>query len=298
MEGFGASITDSSAHLLARLDRGTRNATMREPVPRTQPAVVPAPADGRLGLRRRAITTPTTTCRPARPTTGCGASRSRTTARRSCRCCARRSALNPQIKVDRLALEPAGLDEDEPVADRRPADRLRHGSTPPYARYFVKFVQAYKRAGVPIYGAHGPERAAEPQAGRLPRHGHAGGPQAKLIEALGPALKRARLRHEDPRLRPQLVDAPGRHRLDTGRRGAGDRVPDRAAESRAARWIDGTAFHCYGGDPSRQTELQHALPATRASGSPSARARTARPTRRRRSSPTRSSGTRATSCSG
>jgi len=29
MEGFGASITDSSAHLLARLDRRTRNATMR-----------------------------------------------------------------------------------------------------------------------------------------------------------------------------------------------------------------------------------------------------------------------------
>ena len=63
-----------------------------------------------------------------------------------------------------------------------------------YARYFVKFVQAYKRAGVPI---HALTVQNEPQ-NRKP-DGYPGmdmpvAQQAKLIEALGPALKRARLR--------------------------------------------------------------------------------------------------------
>ena len=40
-------------------------------------------------------------------------------------------ALNPRIKVIGYALEPAGVDEDERVADRRAADRRSRASTPP-----------------------------------------------------------------------------------------------------------------------------------------------------------------------
>ena len=77
-----------------------------------------------------------------------------------------------------------------------------------YARYFVKFVQAYERAGVPVYaltlqnepqnrnpsgypGTDMPVRQ-EAQADRGARPGAAGGRPA----------------HQDPRLRPQLVRAP------------------------------------------------------------------------------------------
>ena len=62
IEGLGASITDSSAHLLARSPY--RDAIMRDLFAATGNAQLPAPADGRLGLRRRARTTPTTTAGP------------------------------------------------------------------------------------------------------------------------------------------------------------------------------------------------------------------------------------------
>jgi glucosylceramidase len=52
MEGFGASITDSSAAVLYRLDRRTRDRAMAALFRRR--AELPAPADGRVGLRRRA----------------------------------------------------------------------------------------------------------------------------------------------------------------------------------------------------------------------------------------------------
>ena len=85
--------------------------------------------------------------------------------------------------------------------------------------------------------------------------------QAKLIAALGPALRDARPKHEDPRLRPQLVGAPRRHR-QRRRRARTPRPSTRPTllHSAAARWLAGTAFHCYAGDPSRQTELHHRFP--------------------------------------
>ena len=48
-------------------------------------------------------------------------------------------------------VEPAGLDEDEPVAHRWAVDRRSARSTAAYARYFVKFVEGYRAAGVPVY---------------------------------------------------------------------------------------------------------------------------------------------------
>ncbi len=76
-----------------------------------------------------------------------------------------------------------------------------------YARYFVKFVQAYARAGVPST----PSRVQNEPQNRNPS-GYPGmdlpvAQEARLIEALGPAFRAAGLRDEDPRLRPQLGDA-------------------------------------------------------------------------------------------
>ena len=84
--------------------------------------------------------------------------------------------------------------------------------------------------------------------------------QAKLIEALGPALQRARLRTKilgydhNWSMHPDDIDStPPGEEPET-------EYPTDLLRSRAARWIDGTAFHCYAGDPSRQTELQRAFP--------------------------------------
>ena len=49
-----------------------------------------------------------------------------------------------------VTVGPAGLDEGQRLADRRPAQG-RPGDPHAYALYLVKFVQAYQAAGVPIY---------------------------------------------------------------------------------------------------------------------------------------------------
>ena len=174
MDGFGASITDSSA---SRARPGW-----------TQPRATPhdaRPVRATTGCRScasrwaprtssTARTTPTTTCRRARPTTACAHFSIAHDRSEILPLLRQALALNPQLKVIGDAVEPAGLDEDQPVADRRPADRRRRASTTTYARYFVKFVKAYRRAGRADLRRHGAERAAEPQPERLPRHGHAG----------------------------------------------------------------------------------------------------------------------------
>ena len=167
-----------------------------------------------------------------------------------------------------------------------------------YARYFVKFVQAYERAGVPVYAVTVQNEPQNRKPDGYPGMDMPVAQQAKLIEALGPGAAAGR----GCARRSSATTTTGpmhreRHRLDAAGRGSRDRVPDEAARRAAPR----------AGSPAPRSTATAATRAarpscsarspTRASGSPSARARTARTTRRRRSSPTRSSGTRATSCS-
>jgi glucosylceramidase len=122
-----------------------------------------------------------------------------------------------------------------------------------YARYLVKFVQAYTRAGVPIDFL---SVQNEPQ-NRTPA-GYPGtdmpvAQQLKVIAALGP-----KLHHASPRTRILAYD----HNWAT-HPNDGDTETDYPYEilrSPAARWIAGTAYHCYYGDPSAQTALHNAFP--------------------------------------
>jgi glucosylceramidase len=87
MDGFGASITDSSAHVLYSLRVGAREGAMRD---------LFSPAQGNeLSILRQPMgasdfvaggSTPTTTWRLVKPTTAYGTSASRTTRLRSCHC--------------------------------------------------------------------------------------------------------------------------------------------------------------------------------------------------------------------
>ena len=164
-----------------------------------------------------------------------------------------------------------------------------------YARYFVRFVRAYRRAGVPVYAV---TVQNEPQ-NRLPS-GYPGmdlpvAQEAKLIVAIG-----------------RRSGAPGSGRRSSATTTTGARIPPTSRRRRRARTPNGYPTDLLGatragGSPAPRSTATAAIPAarpsctarsrTRASGSRSARARTGRPTRPRRSSPTRSSGTRATSCS-
>jgi len=129
-----------------------------------------------------------------------------------------------------------------------------------YARYFVKFVRAYKREGVPIYAL---TVQNEPQ-NRTPK-GYPGmdmpvAQQAKLIAALGPKLRRAGLRTKILGYDHNWSTHPDDIKTTPPGEDPETEYPTKLLLTKAARWIDGTAFHCYSGDPVRQTELQHAFP--------------------------------------
>jgi glucosylceramidase len=129
-----------------------------------------------------------------------------------------------------------------------------------YAAYLVRFVQAYQRAGIPI-GALTVQN--EPQL----RHpdGYPGtdlpvGQEARLVEALGPQLRAAGLS-------TRILGFDHNwslHPADAAATPAGeDPAYDYAADllrTPAARWLAGTAVHCYSGSAARQAELHDAFP--------------------------------------
>jgi glucosylceramidase len=129
-----------------------------------------------------------------------------------------------------------------------------------YARYLAKFVQAYTRAGVPIDYL---TVQNEPQ-NRTPS-GYPGTDmpvrqEAAVIERLGPLLQRV-----SPRTKILGFDHNwAEHPNDIANTPAGEDpetdYPYRLLQSPAARWVAGTAYHCYYGDPSAQTALHDAFP--------------------------------------
>ena len=162
------------ARVLYRLSQPHARRRDARPVRPTRQAVVPAPADGRLGLRRRARTTPTTTCRPGRPTTRLRHFSHRARPRRrSCRCCARRSRSTRELKVMGTPWSPpAWMKTNDSLIGGRLIDDPAHlRRLRPLLREVRAGLRARRRADL---RAHAAERAAEPQPERLPGHGHAG----------------------------------------------------------------------------------------------------------------------------
>ncbi len=254
MDGFGASITDSSASVLYGLSKPQRDAAMRSLF-----------ADNRLSFLRQPIGASDFVDGPHYTYDDVPAGRTDYRLRRFSIDHDRaqilpllRQALrlNPQIKVMGSPWSPpAWMKTNQSLIGGRLIDSPRIYDA--YARYLVKFVRAYKREGVPIYAL---TVQNEPQ-NRTPK-GYPGtdmpvAQQAKLIAALGPKLRRAGFRTkilgydhnwslhpDDAKTTPPGEDPEAEY-------------PTKLLYTRAARWIDGTAFHCYAGDPARQTELQH-----------------------------------------
>ena len=171
------------------------------------------------------------------------------------------SALNPQLTVMATPWSPpAWMKTNDSLVGGRlkddPRDLPRLRALPGRS--------SSRRTRRPASGRlpHRAERAAEPHArAATPAPTMPVAQEAKVIEALGPMLRRGRPAHEDPRLRPQLGHPPRRHRHHPAGRGPGDRLPVPSCWTAApARWVAGTAYHCYYGDPSAQTALHDAFP--------------------------------------
>lgn len=130
-----------------------------------------------------------------------------------------------------------------------------------YARYLARFVQAYTRAGVPIDYLTVQNEPQNRTPSAYPGTDLPVAQEAAVIERLGPLLRRVSPRtrilgydHNWAEHPDDVADTPPGEDPETD-------YPYRLLRSPAARWIAGTAYHCYAGDPSAQTALHDAFPA-------------------------------------
>jgi glucosylceramidase len=260
MDGFGASITDSSAHVLYSLQGKIRDAAMSDLFSPThgdglsvlrQPMGASdfvaggfytyndlAPGQTDYGMRHFSIAHDQPQILPL--------------LRQALR-------LNPAIKVIATPWSPpAWMKTNQSLIGGRLIDDPRVYDA--YARYFVDYVQAYRHAGVPIYAVTVQNEPQNRNPSGYPGMDLPVAQEAKLINALGPALQAAGLDTKILGYDHNWSEHPG----DIASTPPGETPETEYAAdlltSSAGRWLAGTAFHCYSGDQTRQTALHEAFP--------------------------------------
>ncbi|WP_350279983.1 glycoside hydrolase family 30 beta sandwich domain-containing protein [Kribbella sp. HUAS MG21] len=261
MDGFGASITDSSAAVLHRLSPADREQTLRklfdpqqgigvsflrQPVGSSDFTAatehytyddVPA-GQTDFGLRHFSIARDEPQVLPL---------------------LRRAKQLNPQLKVMATPWSPPAWMKtgDSLVGGRLKDDPKVYDA---YARYLVKFVEAYTRAGVPIDFLSIQNEPQNRKPSAYPGTDLPVRQAAAVITALGPLLRKASPRTKILGYDHNWTTHPG----DVASTPPGEDpeadYPYKLLQSQAAKWIAGTAYHCYSGDPSKQTDLQKAFP--------------------------------------
>jgi glucosylceramidase len=260
MVGFGASITDSSARVLYRLDSATRNATMSD-------LFSPSAGDGLAVLRQPMGASDfvegdhyTYDDVPAGQTDYALEHFSIDHDRAQILPLLRQArALNPRLKVIATPWSPpAWMKTDQSLIGGRLIDDPMVYAT--YARYFVKFLQAYAAAGVPVYAVTLQNEPQNRHPSGYPGTDMPVRQQVALVNALGPALRDAGLDtlilgydHNWSEHPADVENTPPGETPET-------EYPADILNSSASRWVAGTAYHCYSGEPSRQTDLHQQFP--------------------------------------
>ncbi len=193
MDGFGASITDSSAHVLYRLDRRNRDATMRR-------LFSPSDGDGLSFLRQPMGASDfvagdfyTYDDLPAGKTDYDMRRFSIAHDRAQILPLLRQALeLNPRLKVIGSPWSPpAWMKTNGSLIGGRLIDDPRIYAA--YARYFVEFVQAYEHAGVPVYAITVQNEPQNRNPSGYPGMDLPVAQEAKLIVAIGRAFRDARI---------------------------------------------------------------------------------------------------------
>jgi glucosylceramidase len=260
MDGFGASITDSSAAVLYRLDPAARERAMRS-------LFDPVRGIGVSALRQPIGSSDFTDephytydDMPAGQTDFALAHFSIAHDQAQILPLLRRAkALNPRLTVIATPWSPpAWMKTTDSLIGGRLKDDPRVYAA--YARYFVKFVQAYRAAGVPVDFLTVQNEPQNRKPNAYPGMDLPVAQEVKLIEAVGPALQAAGLRTRILAYDHNWSTHPGDIATTPPGEDPETDYPYEVLDSPAARWVAGTAYHCYSGDPSAQTALHDAHP--------------------------------------
>jgi glucosylceramidase len=153
-------------------------------------------------------------------------------------------AVNPQLKIIASPWSPPGWMK---TSGSMIGGTLLPSSFAPLARYFARFVQAYEAAGIPIFAVT-PENEPRNIPADYPGMGMTAEEQATFVrDYLGPAFRDAHLK-----TKIMVFD----HNWDMI-----DFPTTILSDPRAAHFAAGTATHCYGGSPEAQTKLHDSFPA-------------------------------------
>lgn len=168
--------------------------------------------------------------------------------------------LNPELKIMATPWSvPAWMKEGGSLNGGRVKDDPEYFRS--YARYLTKFVQAYAEAGVPVFAV---SIQNEPQ-NRRPDYPGTDLPvahQNAVIAELGPMLEEAGLGEVQIISYDHNWSEHPEDLADAEEMGVDPETeyPFDALEGSAAEWIDGTGFHSYSGESGRQNQLHEAHP--------------------------------------
>lgn len=261
VDGFGASITDSSANVLYRLSPADRAKTMRS-------LFDPKQGIGVSFLRQPVGSSDFTAETehytyddvPAGQTDFALKHFSIAHDEQQILPLLRRAKqLNPALKVMATPWSPPAWmkDGDSLVGGRLKDDPAVYDA---YARYLVKFVQAYAKAGVPIDFLSVQNEPQNRKPSAYPGTDMPVRAEAAVISALGPKLRAASPRTQILGYDHNWTTHPGDIASTPPGEDPETDYPYKLLRSDAAQWIAGTAYHCYSGDPSKQTDLHKAFP--------------------------------------
>jgi glucosylceramidase len=243
--GFGAAFTDASCYLLSRMDSGAREKLLAEFV---------GPDGLRMSMGRTCIGSSdysrnayTFDDAPAPDpdlkafTTAHDEAYILPTLRSALR-------LNPEMFFFSTPWSPPGWMK---AGGSILGGSMRNKYFASYAEYFVKFLQAYRSAGVRISAVTSQNEVDTDQDGRMPAALWGQEYETVFIKGfLGPALEQASL---DTRI--WILD----HNYNLW-----GRVMDELSDPDVFKYVDGTAWHGYAGDPSAMTRVHEAFPSKHA----------------------------------
>jgi len=153
-------------------------------------------------------------------------------------------SINPNMKVVALPWSPPAWMKSTGTMN---GGNMNTAYFPSLAQYFVDFVQAYQQQGIPMYALSVQNEPLYSTTGYPSEYLAATDESTFIANNLGPALNTAGLGN--------VKIFAYEHNWDN------TAYPESALGSSAAQYLAGSSFHCYAGDPSAQSTVKAAFPA-------------------------------------